>query len=349
MGGTLLYSNLLRNISKTLLYLPLLVGVCATSQQKPPTPAPIKAAVAPSPSASYLWKMGTTYRYRVVGFFNGHIPPFASPGSPPIHIRVELEYSALPKKQTDKGTEVAFSVDKADLYLLEKEPDATGKLPKGAEEALFPIPLEQVKEALDATATLSPSGSVVSVSGGDNNSVKVNFGIELRKLFLLLLPVTFGEKGEPLTKDWTYEDGILGKNPGKILYSAHTSLLTPTSATVALTANSDIDEKKNKDDRPAKDANDTYRTLVGKAGVTGTVRFVGATIGGRLAGRVSSATLLLKVDILQKRIKPDPEKPEEPAEQRIDVQARLNVQEIRPDPKAATPKPVAPKETKKTP
>ncbi len=327
--------NTFRLAPKVLCAALLFAGATAHAQQKPPSAPPIKPSVAPAPSASYAWKVGSVYRYKVTGFFNGHIPPFAQPGSPPIHLRIELEYSATVKKQTDKGVEVAFSIENSALYLLEKEPDANGKLPKDAEEALFPIAIEQVKEALGATATLSPNGSVVSVTGGDNNSVKVNFGFELRKLFLLMLPVAFDEKGAALSKDWAFEDGLLGKTPGKTLYRVHTANSNATSAAFQLTADSDIEDRRNKDDKPAKSAEDTVRTVTGKASLTGDIRFAGAIVAGRFAGRVATANLLLKIDVLQKRLKPDPEKPEEPAEQQIDVQARLKVQEIKTAPKAA--------------
>lgn len=322
--------NTFRYAPKVLCAALLLAATATHSQQKPVAPPIAKPA---APVASYAWKLGNVYQYKVTGFFNGHIPPFAQPGSPPIHLRVELEYSATPKKKTDKGVEVAFSVENAALYLLEKEPDAEGKLPKGAEEALFPIPIEQVKEALDATATLAPNGSVLSVAGGDNNSVKVNFGFELRKLFLLMLPIAFDEKAPSLSKDWTFDDGLLGKNPGKTTYSVHTANSAPTSAAFQLTAASEINDKRNKDDKPAKGAEDTVVTVTGKASLTGAIRFAGASAAGKFSGRVSSASLLLKIDVLQKRLKPDPEKPEEPLEQQIDVQARLKVQEVKPAPK----------------
>lgn len=343
LGGLPLILNTLRTVPKVLCVALLCAGTAARTQQKPPPAVPSKPVVASAPSASYVWKVGSVYQYKVVGFFNGHIPPFAQPGSPPIHLRVELEYSATVKKQTDRGTEVSFSIENSALYLLEKEPDANGKLPQGADEALFPIPAEQVKEALDATAILSPSGSVISVSGGDSNSVKVNFGFELRKLFLLMLPVTFDEKSTSLSKDWTFEDGLLGKTPGKTLYSVHTTSSNASSATFQLTASSDIDDRRNKDDKPVKGTEEVVRTVTGKASLTGNIRFGGTSTSGRFAGRVVSANLLLKIDVLQKRLKPDPEKPEEPAEQQIDVQARLKVQEMKPAPK------IPPKPNTKTP
>lgn len=306
---------------------------------KPKKPASPSTAVRPSEAVfQYGLQVGNTYRYRLLGVFNGHIPPFAQPTSPPIHIRVELEYSATIKKQSEKGTEVAFNVEKADLFLLEKEPDENGKPPKGSEELLFPIPLQQVQEALNVNATLSPTGQIVGVAGGDANSVKVNFGFELRKLFMLMLPITFPTKSVKQNASWSFEDGLLGKNPGKTDYVATLKELKSGGvAQIDLKATSKVDEALNKDQKPAKDATDAVITTQGSASLMGGVTFAGATVGNRLTGRLQSARLKLSIDVTRKRKMPDPEKPEEPLENRVDVLANLKIELLATKPTPKTP------------
>ncbi len=301
----------------------------SAQKRKPKKVSPSLAVTRPSEVAfQYGLQVGKTYRYRLLGAFNGHIPPFAQPNSPPIHIRVELEYGAQVQKQSEKGTEVAFNVEKADLYLLEKEPDENGKPPKGSEELLFPIPLQQVQDALNVTATLSPTGQVIAVNGGDANSVKVNFGFELRKLFMLMLPIAFPQKPVKLNAPWSFEDGLLGKNAGKTDYVAILKGLTGTSALIDLKSTSKVEEALNKDQKPAKDASDTVETVTGSASLIGQVNFAGATVANKLTGRLKTARLKLAIDVTRKRIVPDPSKPEEPLENRIDVLANLKIEAL---------------------
>ena len=91
----------------------------STNANKPPAP---KALSAPLPAQlAYQFTLGTTYRYRLSALFDGHIPPFAQPDSPPIHIKVDLVYVATVKKVDKTGATVEFSVDSADLSLFDHE------------------------------------------------------------------------------------------------------------------------------------------------------------------------------------------------------------------------------------
>ena len=323
-----------------LLLLPFMGNAQKPSPKKKIVIPAIATMPAPTP-LQYGWQVGKTYRYKVLGVFNGHIPPFAQSSSPPIHIRIDLEYSAEVTKQIPKGVIIAFHVEKADLFLLEKEPDENGKPPAGTEELLFPIPLEQVKDALDVTATLASNGQVVEVSGGDANSVKVNFGFELRKLFMLMLPITFPPKGITPGTAWTFDDGLLGKNAGKTTYNATLKTLSTgkaTSAQIDLKSNSQVLESVDKDGKPTQIAANAVETTTGTASLVGSTTFVGPATPKATLVRLQKETLKLTIDVTRKRTLPDPNKPEEPLENRIDVQAILKIQAlpslpIKPEPK----------------
>src|SRR5258708_5426830 len=79
------------------------------------------AAVAKPLLLTYAYKPGETRRYQVTAYFDGHIPPFAQPGSKPVHLLIEFTYVAKVLKQDAKGAQVAFTVDAADLNLLNDE------------------------------------------------------------------------------------------------------------------------------------------------------------------------------------------------------------------------------------
>ena len=100
----------------------LLSGTPAKTQNTAPKTqiAPPKTQIAPPKTQNtvpktqivYVFKVGESYRYKVVGIFNGHFPPFAQPGSPAINIKAVLEYVATIKKSDDKGATIEFVADK---------------------------------------------------------------------------------------------------------------------------------------------------------------------------------------------------------------------------------------------
>jgi hypothetical protein len=154
-----------------------------------------------------------------------------------------------------------------------------------------------------------------------------------------MLPVTFTEKTVSPAGSWIFEDGLLGKNPGKTNYSAKLTSLRPSagSATVQveMKATSKVEEARDKEGKLTKEPKDFIELTTGDASLSGKIAFGGATAGGAISGRVQSAHLKLQIDVTRKRSVPNPDKPEEPLESRIDVQANLKVQAL--SSKAAPP------------
>lgn len=310
-------------------------------------PAAAKPAPAlPAARLAYNLKPGDTFRYRITGIFRGNFPPFAQPGNPPANLKAVLEYIATVKKQDDKGAEIFFEVDVADLSLLEKEPGPDGKIDP-EDEIPFPIPVSQAQKTLNVTALIRPDGSVASVTNNDSAPIRAELGIDLRKLFLLILPVTFPDKPLQINDEWTHNDGVLGQKPGKITYRNRLLAVAPAAKNLTFrvehNAVSQIADKKDRDGKLIEDAENAVETTTGTATVKGTLLFqtpaapASPNAADTRTGRLQKGQLTLNANLVH--VAPNPEKPEEKLASNIEVMARLTVQAIpnrRPGAKAAS-------------
>ena len=306
----------------------------ATSQDS----APIVNNAKPGAVArlGYHFKVGDTTRYRVVGFFDGRIPPLVQAGAEPVHLRVTLEYLVRPEKLTADGAEVSFHVEKAEMLLLQTPVSPDNKMPSAADPIDLSVPLQQIQSALDVKATLKSDGTVVKVVGGDANSQKINLGIELRKLFLLLLPVAFPDNSVKIGDQWNFSDGLLGKNAGKTTYTARlTAFQTKKSDTVfqcSESASAIFDERLDKAGHAVAAAADAVDTSQGNASLTGDFSFTAPTRPdqktNRSAGRLQEGHFILTAVLDRKRTLPDPGNPDAPLDTHVDLSARLTVQPI---------------------
>ena len=319
--------------------------VKSSARSKPPSGSVAAASLKPITAPirlAYLYKSGDVRRYKVTAFFTGHFPPFATAGSPPIHLMTDLDYVATVKKVTDKGAEVEFNVEKAELSVLEEEPGPDGKVDPD-KAALFPVPISQVQKMFNATATFKPNGSIANIQGGDSSSVKIDIGIDLRKLFLVTAPVIFADKPVKVGDEWPFEDGLLGSKPGKTTYTGRLQSIgsrgNNVSATVTQQADSAVDTKLDKEGNSTDNAGAAVGSLVGKVTLTGTIQLAGTTaapagIPSEADGRVTDGKMAMVVNL--KRTLPDPDQPGKQQVTDIDIKARMFVK-----PLASTPKPTA--------
>jgi hypothetical protein len=280
---------------------------------------------------AYRLRPGDTFRYHVVAVFSGHIPPFAQPGAKPVHIRTDMVYAATVRKQVVNGAEVAISVEKADVSLLARDVGPEEKLDPDS-VVPWPMPLSQVQGSLNVVAVIRPDGTVTSVRGGD---AKLSAGFELRKLFLLLLPVTFPDRPVHSADSWRSGDGVLGHSPGRTRYTNRITGLraAPNGFTldVAQNAGSHILDTEDKNNKPTAIPGDVVTTTTGKATLVESLHFVarvGAAEGARAAGLLDSGHMTMTVNVVRKRSTPNPENPQEPLEVPIDVRASLVVKAL---------------------
>lgn len=342
---TLLRTTHRRERGVALLAFSALIGLGLTARadnpagRKPAGEPKGKAAATTAPASAalrlgYRLQAGDNMRYKLVGYFTGHFPPFDSPGSPPVILRTKLTYVANVKKADEKGAEVAFSVEEADVAILLKEPGPNGEIAPD-DEAPIPLPLSQVQKALNVTATMKPDGSITKLTGGETGSVKIDLGFELRKLFLLMMPVTFPEKPLKVADEWTFTDGVLGNKPGKVSYKGRVQSVQPGGKAVTVGINQEaearIEDMRDKEGKPTDKAADSVDTTTGKLTFGGTMRFLAPTKGklvngSRAVGRMAEGKMTLNALLTRKRTTPDPEHPDDPLEKNIDVAARLTVQ-----------------------
>jgi hypothetical protein len=238
---------------------------------------------------------------------------------------------------------VEFIVENAEVNLLEQEPGPDGKVDP-AKIAPFPIPLSQVQKTLNTTATLRLDGSVSGIQGGDTSAIKIDFGIDLRKLFLVTAPITFANRPVKTGDEWPFTDGLLGSKPGKTTYTGRLAAISGNGKSIAATvtqqAESVVDSKLDKDGNSTDNAGAAVGSLVGTVTLTGTARLAGLSDGsGAAAGRVSNANMSMVASL--KRTLPDPDQAGKQQVTDIDIRARLIVKPLAAKPTGAAAEKVA--------
>jgi hypothetical protein len=295
------------------------------SKLKPTVATKSQAAPAANSRLTYNFKVGEKRRYNLSAFFVGHFPPIALEGNPPANLEADILYVMTVRKVDAKGAEVEFVAENADIYLLENDPGPDVKV-KDDDKIPVPVSLDQIQKALNVTALIQPNGTVATVSGGDNNPIKVDIGFDLRKMFLTILPVVFPNRPVNPGEPWTFDDGVLGHKLGATTYSATLEKAVPgrpNALSVTQNAQTVIDNKLDKEGNSTDKPADQVGSLTGKVTAVGRVVFAASKSPGGSAVQVTESRLNMVA--LLKRIIPDPAEPGKKSETNIDVKARLVV------------------------
>jgi hypothetical protein len=311
-----------------------LMGGMALRSLAAPLGTPPAAAVKPL-LLTYNYKPGETRRYEVTAYFDGHIPPFAQPGSKPVHLLIKFDYLAKVLKQDANGAQVAFTVDAADINLLNDEVAIGAKIDPN-DETPFPIELADVQKALNATATLRPDGTVTDVSGAASNIVRVNVGFDLRKLFLLVMPVMFKPSPVHMGEAWTQPAGIIGSREGKISYTDTLISASGSGSNLALRigqkGNAIVEDNLDKELNSAAKPEDIVAKLSGTVSIEGDMKFMATPSSEKpnaQTARMTSGQFTMKALLNRTATKADlaPEI-KQSMEGPIDVKARMIVRTI---------------------
>jgi hypothetical protein len=282
---------------------------------------------------SYGFEAGKVYHYKVDAIFSGQIPKLSEPGTD-AHIKAELYYSATVIKHDASGAKIAFAVEAENLSFLTKDPGPNGKL--GPDDVLpFPLPLAQVQGYLNVTALLRPDGSIAEVTGGNNDPVKIDVGVDLRKLFVLMLPVILPDHAVKPGQTWNFDEGFLGKKPGRTSYVGKMVGVREDSTRVVFelsqSAKSTVNDNLDKEGNSTQTAKLQVGTITGTVSAEGSMNF-GASkpIGGDHAkpgtytGKLISGNMTLSVAL--SRTMPDPDHPDKKVVDPITVRGRMAVQ-----------------------
>lgn len=283
----------------------------------------------------YSLKPGEEHHYKVTAMFDGRFPPFAQPGSPPIHMLVQLHYLARVVKQSAEGAQADFTVESADLSLLDSETPLDAKI-DADKSTPFPIDLAEVQNALNSSVLLRPDGSIVKLLSKNPNLVKVNIGFQLEKMFLLLMPVTFPANPVAVGSDWPSASGVLGSKAGSIRYTNHLTGKSQQGAHTFLkfaqegvsTVDDTLDKGGVSTDKPA----DVESRLSGNVTFKGDLKYQAQRLKAGAAGtspfELHLDTGLYTMDVhLARKVTREGMKPEQKAfiEGQIDVKARMLV------------------------
>lgn len=236
------------------------------------------AAAAPGVLLSYSLRPGTTQRYLITAYFDGHFPPFDQPGDPPVHLLAHMQYVAQVGQPQQDGVPVDFSVTQVDMQLLQKEVPVGAKIdPK--QVVPFPIELEQAQKALNTKVVLRPDGSIARILSAPNNLVRVNVGIDLRKLFMMVMPVILPDTTVTLGATWTSKEGLIGAPPAKVSYTNKVTAMKPTSGDFQLKvqqiASSQIEDTLDASGLATTNKQQEASLLQGSASFAGWMSYVG--------------------------------------------------------------------------
>lgn len=286
---------------------------------------------------NYQFTPGAKVKFKVDALFDGHFPPFAQPDSPPVHFKAILGYTATVLKVDAEGATVEFVVDSREMYLFKNEikEDAKIDINDGDNVAVLDglTSLEDIQKALNATAVLRPDGSVVRILSSSSVKVPFDVGFDIRKLFLMMLPITFPNKPVKPGDSWVATDGLLGSKVGKTQYSDRLDAVTGSGTGLAYrlsqSANSVVEDKLDKTGASTSKDADVYRVLSGKVDLTTDTTFVVPVVGAKvLTGQVKSVHLVMNAVINRKRVKIDPDQPEIPENDPLDVRARMTITRV---------------------
>ena len=287
---------------------------------------------------SYRLKEGASQRYKIRAYLNGRIPPFATDASsPPTHILIVFEYVATVKSVSEKGATVEYTVPVAELSLLENEPPADFNVPAKEITPLSDlVSLTEIQKIFNCTAVIRPDGTVAEVKGGNNSKVKVDIGIDLRKLFLITAPIAFTETMVKAGDSWAPTDGLLGNLPARTIYAAkletaQTGAKT-TLATLSETAESTIVDSLDREGNSTADKKAQVGSLKGEAKLKGAFRFRATAGTAKLPAGVVAPSYTgivedgrLDLTVNMDRMMPDPDKPGAKLTLPIDVRATFFV------------------------
>lgn len=259
-----------------------LVALPCHAQQKSAPPSPQSSApAATGPLLTYALQPGSVMHYLVTAYFDGHFPPFDQPGDPPVHLLAHMEYVAHVGQPQQDGLPVDFTVTKVDMQLLQKEVPIGAKVdPK--QVVPFPIELEQAQKALNTSVVLRPDGSIARILTAPNNMVRVNVGIDLRKLFMIVMPVILPNSAVTLGMSWTSKEGVIGTAPAQVAYTNKLSAMQPDGANLNLkivqTATSQIDDTLDSSGMATNDKQHEVSRLQGTASLTGWMNYFGTPV-----------------------------------------------------------------------
>lgn len=273
----------------------------------------------------YQLKPGESLRYRLTADIHGSVPILDSPEPTELNAVVRIVYVATPKTRLADGTsDIEFKVETAELE-IEKIP--------------FPIPDEQAQQILNQTISMARTGEVKKVRGGAALPFGVSIpGVDPKRLYALLFPVVFQEGPVRPGDRWSFRSELLG---GQGSVPTFTASLLPGPVSVAPAHKGShiasvfsaervaaqlfeqfqmgVDQKLDKDKKPAKEGDSVRFTRLGKIEGSGVFAF------DRAKGRVEKGTVTIKATVNEDLVGA-PDRPDQPKRMVTRVEAKVHIQ-----------------------
>ena len=260
-----------------------------------------KPAVSPV-QLNYLLKSGQTRKYFVTAYFDGNFPPFDQPGDPPVHLLARMVFTSHTGVTQPQGTTVDFKLISADLELLSKQVP-TGAVIKSDDITPFPIEPEQAQAALDSSVSLRPDGSIVKLLSNPNGVVRINIGFDLRKLFLMMMPVIFPTTPVGAGSTWTSSQGVIGSPPINVHYTNTVKSVSANGSSLSLiitqNALSNVTDTLDSSGNSTQDKSKIANTLKGTVSFKGVMHYLAHPSGNIASTQMTQGNFLLQVKLTQ--------------------------------------------------
>lgn len=281
-------------------------------------------AEAPAVQLAYALKPGEPLRYKLTANIHYNGPFQDNPDLVDWHIVINLVYRATPKARLADGTaDVDFRAESADVT-VEKVP--------------LPLPLKDVQDVLDQTATLSSAGEVKNIVSGKPLPFSMSVpGVDPKRLFLLLFPIVFQPQPVRVGDNWSFQSALLGGEGANATFTATMLPPSDTSKSGRRAPKPDpavssiarlreefrmaVDQKLDADHKPITDDIAAYRTRQGKIEGNGVFAF------DRSRGRFTNGVVNIKADLVDNLVgKPATEDTPKQITSKVDATVTLQLQ-----------------------
>ena len=258
------------------------------------------ASTAPDQQVSVTYPLvaGSVNTYEMRAYFDGHFPPFDQPGNPTVHLYCDIIYQSKVLSTDSNGSQMRFSV-LSDNILLTPKKMKLGDIPNSSEAIPFPIDLSTVKEALNSSDIVRPDGTIAKVETVNNRLIRVNIGFDLRKLFLLLMPIPFPNTAVGSNSEWNFGSGIIGSDTSMVKYTAKVNSLNLQKHTlkVNMLANSSVNDHLNSTGESTPIPSKQVIHMFGKVKMTGSTLFDTESQGTGIAVSLQKGVFNMHVNL----------------------------------------------------
>ncbi len=259
----------------------------------------------------YRWIPGKTTRLVLRADLSGSMPLLQSTEPVDLEAKLMVVYQVkVLELKPDGQAVVQFRVESADA-------DVAG-IP-------ISVPMEDAHKVLDRTVTFAPTGAVIATEAGPPLPFTLSIpGVDPQRLYALVCPVVFPDRGVKVGDTWEYRSELLGTEGAPAQFRARVLRLPSTKPRearelrVAEEFTMEVDQKLDADKKPPEDGGKVARTRKGN------IQGSGVMVFDPKAGSLLRGQMTLQANITETIVGETPT--DEPAETTSKVKAVLRIE-----------------------